>query len=392
MSDWAGVRLGELASFRKGVKVEVFDQERRDTAPYLGASSLEGKKSTQWASTRGAVVADESNVLMLWDGERSGLVGGGLSGVVASTVACLSPKPGVDAGFLKHALQAKFKWIQARRTGTGVPHVPKDLARWLILDRPTSLQEQRRIAKLLGTFDDQLRNSQAIVEKLRLARTGLVNDLLSEGRWGRDNLPRGWLHGPIAEWCDRMTVGVVNNATHAYVEEGVPFIRSQNVKPGHIDTSGMLYITKAYNALQSGSILRAGDVVVVRTGYPGTAAVVPDELAGANCFSLLVASPRASVLSPDYLALYLNSDRCKAAIGRLHFGSAQHNLNLAELKRLPITLPTLPEQDAIVTGVRSMDAVIAQEQSALRKLHLLKDGTAADLLSGRVRLAQETVS
>jgi type I restriction enzyme S subunit len=324
-----------------------------------------------------------------------------------------------DLGYFKHLLNSYpvQGYLDSVATGTTNSHVrarPSDLLKRRVFAPP--IREQRRIAEILDALDDQIRATEQIITKLRLTKHGLLNALLTCGIDKSGNLrdpvvhpelfanhealsapmsgkiPEGWSVGPIGEWCDRMTVGVVNSATHAYVDDGIPFIRSQNVKPGRIDLRGMLHITDAYNAQQSSSILRADDVVVVRTGYPGTAAVVPKELSGANCFSLLVVTPRRSALISDYLALYLNSELGSRQIGRLHFGSAQHNFNLAELKQLPILVPPPTEQGAIVGAARSVENLISEEQAVVDKLRLQKSGLMSDLLTGRVRVPTEVRS
>ena len=125
MNEWTTSPLEDLATFQKGRKVEVINQARNGFLPYLGAGVIAGRANSEFASIIGAVLASENDLLMLWDGERSGLVGTGKRGVVSSTVAKLTPKPKIDGRFLCYALFRYFDWIQARRTGTGVPPCSK---------------------------------------------------------------------------------------------------------------------------------------------------------------------------------------------------------------------------------------------------------------------------
>jgi len=266
------------------------------------------------------------------------------------------------------------------------------------------LPEQQLIASILDTVDEVIRKTEEVIAKLQQMKQGLLHDLLTRGiddngelrdpdrhpeqfkdsELGR--IPKDWDVGVAAAWCDRLTVGVVNSATHAYRNSGVPFVRSQNVKPNRIDTNDMLFITESFNKVQSKSILRKDDIVIVRTGYPGTAAVVPEELDGANCFSLVIATPDHRKLASEYLARFLNSPACMAEIDRLHFGSAQHNFNVGEMRRLPLSRPPLEEQAEIIARLRRADDAQTGEASELAKLRLLKSGLMDDLLTGRVRV------
>ena len=259
-----------------------------------------------------------------------------------------------------------------------------------------SLAEQRTIAEILDATDEAIRTAEQLIAKLEQSKQGLLHNLFASGISSvRDHEQSAgrksdlkldeWQSGPAESFCEKITVGVVTGATRFYSTAGTPFIRSQNVHPNSIISDDMLYITDQFNRSQGKSILRAGDVVVVRTGYPGTAAVIPPELDGANCFSLIICRPKP-VLDPHFFAGYMNSSIGRARIARTHFGSAQHNFNIAEMRRLPISVPPLGEQHKILEVVSHADARLVAETQSLHKLRLLKQGLMDDLLTGRVRV------
>lgn len=330
-------------------------------------------------------------------------------GVVSPLYICFrSSRSDVDSDFLKHYFAAglvddDIAWVAKEGVRNhGLLNVGVGDFFSVDLHLPPAT-EQRRIAGILDTLDEAIRKNEQIVDKMKWMKQGLLHDLLTRGIDNngelRDperhpeqfndsplgQLPRHWKIGPAARWCARLTVGVVNSATHAYSANGVPFIRSQNVKANCIDRSDMLFVTEGFNRQQSKSILRAGDVVIVRTGYPGTAAVVPPSLDGSNCFSLIIASPVID-LNSSFLAQYLNSPTCMAEISRTHFGSAQHNFNVGEMRRLPLSIPPLEEQQAILQVLSEHEERSSAEEAQVLKLRLLKRGLTEDLLTGRVRV------
>jgi type I restriction enzyme S subunit len=97
MSEWVESPLRDLVSFKKGKKVETSGLPVDGFMPYLGASSLTGGEDG-FASPYGGIECVADDALMLWDGERSGLVGPGKEGIISSTVMRLRPKGtvGVD--------------------------------------------------------------------------------------------------------------------------------------------------------------------------------------------------------------------------------------------------------------------------------------------------------
>lgn len=155
-----------------------------------------------------------------------------------------------------------------------------------------------------------------------------------------------WREVTLGDLCERVTVGHVGKMSDRYVDDGVPFLRSQNVKPFVVETNGMLRVDEAFHRKLAKSSLAAGDVVVVRTGYPGTAAVVPLELDGSNCADLVVVTPGED-LNPHLLAAVFNSAWGRSAVSGHLVGAAQQHFNIGSAKAMRLRLPARPEQDRI---------------------------------------------
>src|SRR5262245_34633613 len=137
----------------------------------------------------------------------------------------------------------------------------------------------------------------------------------------------GWREVPLSDLCDRITVGHVGKMADQYVKEGVPYIRSKDVLPFGLNEANLLRISQEFDERLRKSRLRTGDVVVVRTGYPGTAAVVPTHLDGANCSDLVIITPSAA-LNPHFLAGIFNSSWGRASVAGNLVGAAQQHFNV----------------------------------------------------------------
>jgi type I restriction enzyme S subunit len=74
----------------------------------------------------------------------------------------------------------------------------------------------------------------------------------------------------LKEVCREITVGHVGPMAEEYVEVGIPFLRSQNISPYRLDYANLKFISEDFHKRLKKSALTPGDVVVVRTGYPGT--------------------------------------------------------------------------------------------------------------------------
>jgi type I restriction enzyme S subunit len=176
---------------------------------------------------------------------------------------------------------------------------------------------------------------------------------------------------PLAHHCRRVTVGHVGPMKDRYQSDGIPFLRSQNIRPFEIDLAGVTFIDRAFDAELAKSRLLPGDIAVVRTGYPGTAAVIPGSLEASNCADLVIIRP-GSDLNPHYLVAFLNSNLGKRMIAGNLVGAAQKHFNVGSAKRVPVPLPSLAEQARFVERVEDLRQMsIELEQNYRQKLAML---------------------
>lgn len=169
--------------------------------------------------------------------------------------------------------------------------------------------------------------------------------------------------------CDEITVGHVGPMADKYLPEGIPFLRSQNVRPFKFDPNEIKYVSPEFHAKLKKSALKPNDVVVTRTGANvGQCCIVPKELPVANCADLVIL--RASrELDPHYLMYVLNSPHGRASIGGDLAGAAQLHFNVGSAKRMEVTLPDLPTQRKIAGILSAYDDLI---ENNLRRIKILE--------------------
>lgn len=158
-----------------------------------------------------------------------------------------------------------------------------------------------------------------------------------------------------------LTVGFVGTMAAHYRDEGVPFLRSLNVKPHRISTENLLYVDPAFEGSITKSRLREGDVVIVRTGKPGDSAVIPAELGGANCSDLVIVRPRPRV-DPRWLSYSINAATHGFVRGEL-VGAVQQHFNVKSALRMPIPDFSFAEQRAVGEVLGALDDKIAANQA-----------------------------
>lgn len=176
-----------------------------------------------------------------------------------------------------------------------------------------------------------------------------------------------WRTTRLEVLCERVTVGFVGKMADQYVADGIPFLRSQNIQPFHVERDGLLEIGDVFHDRIKKSALREGDVAVVRTGYPGTAAVVPADLDGSNCADLVIITPSKD-LNPHFLAALFNSTWGAAHVSGQLVGSAQQHFNVGSAKAMEVRLPNRGEQDRIADVLCSMTDLIDNNRQRIEIL------------------------
>ena len=164
-----------------------------------------------------------------------------------------------------------------------------------------------------------------------------------------------WADTKLEDVSDDITVGFVGSMSSLFIEQGVPLLRGQNIQPGRLDLTNLKYISTATHQKWKKSALKAGDVVIVRVGYPGTSCVIPDGMGDLNAASLVIVRPSKDKLDSHFLCYVLNSQLGQQLIrGRL-VGSVQQVFNTGTAASLEVLLPPLAEQKAIAAVLGALD-------------------------------------
>ena len=140
-----------------------------------------------------------------------------------------------------------------------------------------------------------------------------------------------------------------------YVDDGVLFVTSENVREGFIDISNPKYLEEKVNIKQPRSILKRGDVLINIVGASiGRAAIYDyDFLANINqAVSLVRPNDKINII---YLITFLNTENAMMQYKNNAKGGARDNLSLKNISDLIIPFPDAKEQNEFADFVRLID-------------------------------------
>jgi type I restriction enzyme S subunit len=163
--------------------------------------------------------------------------------------------------------------------------------------------------------------------------------------------------------------------------KGVRALRSLNVLPGRFVLDEVVEISVEGHAAHQKSALSAGDIVIVRTGRPGDAAVVTPELADTNCIDLILAKPGPSI-SADYVVAFLNSQFGRRIFSSGTTGTAQQHFNVGEFSKLKLPVPPIEVQREFVSRLSQLRTPAQALFERLREARRTKAMVLSSLICG----------
>jgi type I restriction enzyme, S subunit len=332
--------------------------------------------------------------------------------VVSTGFAVVRPR-NADPGFMAYALrESRFiESVVARSVGVTYPATNASDVGGISVPAPP-LPEQRAIAAFLDRevtkLDALVAKRRALVERLKEKRGALISRTVTRGlppaaarAAGLDPCPRfkpsgiEWVGEVPEHWdlmrfkrlCTRVDVGIAEAATHAYCDDGVPIIRSTNVRANALDTEEILSIEPWFAERNRSKTLHAGDLVTVRTGSPGTTAVIPEEYEGSQCFTLVMSTLKPTEC-PFFFSYFMNADAGVNHFRAQGWGAAQTNISVPIVQQMPVLRPPLCEQRAIVDFLSRetavLDRTVAKVEDAVARLQEYRIALVAAVVTGKV--------
>jgi type I restriction enzyme, S subunit len=199
-------------------------------------------------------------------------------------------------------------------------------------------------------------------------------------------IPEEWEVKPLKRLSPSQSVGLVINPSTYFDKAGtVPLLVGSNVSENVIDSTTSNRITMESNEKLPASRLAAGDLVMVRVGEPGVTAVVPPELDGCNCASMMIVRQHQSFDS-HWLCCMMNSRHGRQQVEHVQYGTAQKQFNIGDAVDFQYPVPPLPEQRAIAEALSDVDGLLGGLDRLIAKKRDLKQAAMQQLLTGQTRL------
>lgn len=199
-------------------------------------------------------------------------------------------------------------------------------------------------------------------------------------------IPKDWEIKKFVDITSILRCGIASTPT--YVEKGVPFLSSQNVKENKVILDKFNYISQDFHEkLTEKDKPQRGDILYTRVGASfGKAAVVEFDWEFSVYVSLTLIRMKKGYDNYFYSYL-LNSGKYVYIARRIVFqGGGVQNLNVKEVEKFDMVVPPIKEQQKIASILSTWDKTIELKEKLIEQKKEQKKGLMQKLLTGEVRL------
>ena len=248
---------------------------------------------------------------------------------------------------------------------------------------PESIDEQHRIAEILSTVDDTIERTEALIEKYRDIKKGLMADLLTRGIDEEGRIRSEEIHifkdSPLGRIPEEWEVDSIENFLNRIIdyrgktpnktEWGIPLLTAKNVREGYLAKEPEEFIaTKDYETWMTRGIPDPEDVMFTTEAPLGNVAMIPN--------GKIALAQRIIVLSPNKLKLYgkfilyaLMFPKNKTNIELKSTGSTVIGVKQSEFRKVNFSIPKLQEQQRIIKILTATDKRIEKEEVYTEPTH-----------------------
>ena len=255
------------------------------------------------------------------------------------------------------------------------------------------MEEQRKIAEILGVWDEAIEKQSRLIEKLELRKRALMQRLLT----GRTRLPgfnTPWQKVKLGEIGTFLSTNTLsrdklndNNGSIQNIHYGDILVKYSSIVDAKL--TAIPYVNE--DVAISSDYLENGDIVFSDTaednivGKAVEISNIADKKIVAGLHTMLF-RPNKGSYAQHFLGYYLNSDAYRKQLAPLIQGIKVCSISKRAICHTIVLTPSLPEQKAIAEVLTVADNEIATHRKKLDALRLQKRGLMQQLLTGKTRV------
>lgn len=292
--------------------------------------------------------------------------------------------------YLYYLLLDKLSFIDRNFfSGSGLKHLQKkDFKDWKI-GFPDDINEEKRIASFLNNLDKAIVSTEQLITKYQRIKTGLLQDLLTNGIDKNGNLRSEKTHkykdSPLGRIPVEWEPSTIEKS--CFVRNNFRLPLSQDVRAKmqgdyrYYGPTGIFDYINEYRVEGKYVLIGEDGDHFLKHKFQEQTILVEGKFNVNNHAHILEGSKDCLT---EWIHLFFSHRDITLHLTRQ--GAGRYKLNKTSLLNLGIAVPSVDEQKEILKKINAIKKKSEQDQSNLSKLQSLKTGLMQDLLSGKVRV------
>jgi len=222
------------------------------------------------------------------------------------------------------------------------------------------LEIQERMVKEIEVLEQEEVKAKEDIEKYEVIIMEKVNQCYSDYKLQQ-----------LGFVCDAPVYGANERAIEGNPKKDYRYIRITDIK----DDGSLNNDWKTATNVEEKYILKEGDFLFARSGATaGKTFLYKNKHGKALYAGYLIKFPvKSNILSSSFLNFILKSNIYQNWVLSMRSGTAQPNINAKQYSSFEIPIPSLPEQQKIVSEIEKIEAKIAKAQTVLNEIPFLKN-------------------
>lgn len=400
MSEWKKVRLGEVAELCLGKMLDA-KKNKGTLRPYLNNVAvrwgcfdlvdlpkmrIEDAEVERYKIKKGDIViceGGEPGRCAVWRSEEPIFF--------QKALHRARVKPCFDSDFIYYQLCYLVKSGETRNfeTGSTIRHLPAQELKQVPVNLPP-LATQRKIAAVLSSLDDKIKNNRKICANLEAQAQAIFKSWFVDFEPFGGKMPQGWKMGKLGD-VGNIVGGATPSKAKAefYTEEGIAWLTPKDlslqqtkfVAKGEIDITEEGYKSASVRMLPKGSVLFSSRAPI------GYVAIAKNELCTNQGFK--------SVVPFDWVGsefVYQLLRMMTPVIEERASGSTFKEISSSGMKVLPVIVPS----KNVLHEFSSITLPMGESQKSLedetRTLAAMRDALLPKLMSGEIDVEKVKIS
>ncbi len=302
--------------------------------------------------------------------------------------------------------QGLIDLLDSQSNGVKLPRVSPEVilnTSFLYPNKEQQIQISNYLDHKTQQIDSLIEKTLQKIELLKEQRASLINQVVTKGlnpdvemkdsgvEW-IGMIPSGWITPKLNYIVHKITDG--EHITPNFTDSGVPFLSSKDV----IETGICINVNKFISIEDSIKMRKRcdpefGDVLVVGRGNSiGRVSIVDTNEIFCLLGSVILIKQRNNV-NNRYLFYYLSSSKVFEELINTSSHSVQPTIYLEGIKRLPIILPSIKEQQQIVKylneKIEKIDSFIEKETQRIDLLKEYRKSLISSVVTGKIDVRDE---